>query len=85
MKTLVFRGFHKANVEKHMGFEALNGNPGPKHCVLPHFLGGGGEEGGEEGWGKRAFWGPWGRRDGVRREKKDSHTLDAEGSADPKP
>ena len=42
MKTLVFRGFHKANVEKHMGFEALNGNPGPKHCVLPHFLGGGG-------------------------------------------
>ena len=61
MKTLVFRGFHKANVEKHMGFEALNGNPGPKHCVLPHFLGGRGGGGvgkacvlgsvGKEGWG----------------------------------
>ena len=42
MKTLVFTGFHKANVEKHMGFEALNGTPGPKHCVLPHFIGEGG-------------------------------------------
>ena len=42
MKILVFIRFHKTNVEQHTAFEALNGNPGPKHCVLPHFLGGGG-------------------------------------------
>ena len=77
MKTLVFTGFHKANVEKHMGFEALNGNPGPKHCVFSHFLGGG---------SKRAFLGPWGRRDGVLEEREKTLTrLTVKGRRTPNP